>query len=516
MVCARCVEGREARMKVGHAQKTLYAALYAAEFPAQALLRLRPDLQSKAVAILHGRNTQQSVCALNGHARRRGVTPGMTRLEAEELEGLLVLQRSEETEAAARAVFLECASRFSPRIEETSEGTACTLVLDIAGTERLFGPPQKLAERLRSALVMTGFHVSIAVSANYDAARMKAATTRGIVVIPEGEEANALAKLPLRSLNLADDHYETFVLWGIRTLDQLAALPEVDLISRLGQQACRLRELALGKARHAFQPIEEKFQLKEFLDFETHVEQMDSLLFICANMINSLVTRATERALSLALLNVHLDLEGGLIYERMIRPAIPSADRKFLLKLVQLEIAAHPPQAAVVTLSLSAEAGHSSKVQLGLFTPQIPEPSRLDVTLARLKSLVGDERVGSPVLEDAHQPGRFHIDSFTVNAKVTERKPAPPRLALRRMRPPIPVRVILLAMRPIAFRNAEKRYEIIDAYGPWKTSGCWWSDNGWDAEEWDVLASNAGGESIACLLALDRIRDIWLLEALYD
>ncbi len=84
------------------------------------------------------------------------------------------------------------------------------------------------------------------------------------------------------------------------------------------------------------------------------------------------------------------------------------------------------------------------------------------------------------------------------------------------MRPPIPVRVILDAMRPIAFHNAEKRYEIIDAYGPWKTSGCWWSANGWDAEEWDVLASNAGGESIACLLALDRIRDIWLLEALYD
>ena len=394
-------------MKIDHTQKTLYAALYAAEFPAQALLRLQPDLQSKAVAILHGRNAQQSVCALNSHARRRGVTLGMTRLEAEELEGLLVLPRSEETEAAAYVVFLECAARFSPRIEEASEGTACTFVLDITGTERLFGPPQKLAERLRSALVMTGFHVSIVVSANYDTARMKAATTRGIVVIPDGEEANALAKLSLRSLNLSDDHYETFVLWGIRTLDQLAALPEVDLISRLGQQAYRLRELALGKAGHTFQPIEEKFQLKEFLEFETHVEQMDSLLFVCANMINSLVARATERALSLALLTIHLDLEGGSIYERVIRPAIPSADRKFLLKLVQLEIAAHPAQAAVVSLSLSAEAGQSSKVQLGLFTPQIPEPSRLDITLARLKTLVGDERVGSPILEDTHQLAAF-------------------------------------------------------------------------------------------------------------
>jgi protein ImuB len=73
----------------------------------------------------------------------------------------------------------------------------------------------------------------------------------------------------------------------------------------------------------------------------------------------------------------------------MIRPALPTVDRKFLLKLLQLEIAAHPPPAAVLSLTLSAEAGQSSKVQLGLFAPQTPEPSRLDVTIARLKAIAG-------------------------------------------------------------------------------------------------------------------------------
>jgi hypothetical protein len=70
----------------------------------------------------------------------------------------------------------------------------------------------------------------------------------------------------------------------------------------------------------------------------------------------------------------------------VIRPALPSIDRKFLLKLLQLEIAAHPPQAAVLSFTLTAEGGQSSKVQLGLFAPQTPEPSRLDVTIARLKA----------------------------------------------------------------------------------------------------------------------------------
>ena len=131
-----------------------------------------------------------------------------------------------------------------------------------------------------------------------------------------------------------------------------------------------------------------------------------------------------------------------------IRPALPSADRKFLLKLLQLEIAAHPPQAAVVALSLSAEAGQSSNVQLGLFAPQTPEPSRLDVTLARLKAIVGEDRVGSPVLEDTHRAGSFRMEGFVIGGNDAPAERRAPRMALRRMRPPVPVRVELRAMKP--------------------------------------------------------------------
>ena len=62
----------------------LYACVHAAEFPAQALLRLRPDLQREPVAVLEGRAPQETVCAVNQKARLRGAALGMTRLEAEE------------------------------------------------------------------------------------------------------------------------------------------------------------------------------------------------------------------------------------------------------------------------------------------------------------------------------------------------------------------------------------------------------------------------------------------------
>jgi len=511
--------------------RELYACAHAAEFPAQALLRLRPDLESEPVAVLEGRAPQETVCALNQKARLRGAALGGSRLEAEGIAGLKLLARSLAGEASARSVFLECAAQFSPRIEdasaeEASTGTACAFVLDIAGTERLFGPPQKLAARLRAALAAAGFRASIAVSANFHAARMKAAAHRGIAVIPSGAEAEMLANLPVAALGLAEESFETFALWGIRTLGELAAMPEADLVARLGAQAREWSALARGAARKIFQPGEPALSLEEFCEFESPVEQMDSLLFIGARMIDCLASRAASRALALAVLTVRMKLEGGAFHERVIRPALPSVDRKFLLKLLQLEIAAYPPQAAVVALTLAAEAGQSSQVQLGLFAPQTPEPSRLDVTLARLKAIVGDDRVGSPMLEDTHRADGFYMRNFLLEAPCPILSPAPsakgweaksaPRIALRRVRPPAPVSVTLCAMKPVAFRDRENRFAISEAYGPWRTSGCWWSAGAWDTEEWDVLAVENNGASVACLLTCDRARNAWRLEAFYD
>jgi protein ImuB len=511
MVCNRRLGNRDARMS-----SELYACIHAAEFPAQALLRLRTDLQAQPVAVLDGPALQETVCSLNRYAVRRGAALGMTKLEAEGLSGLQLLSRSAEVETAAHAVLLECASKFSPRIEEASDGTGCALMLDIAGMELLFGPPEKLAERLRDEMATAGFRVSVATSANFHAARIKATATRGITIIPEGEEARALEKLPIASLALTEEHKETFALWGIRTLGELVALPEVELVKRFGAAASDWRALAHCVARHTFQPIEPEFALKEFYDFETPVEQIDSLLFIGARMIDCLVARAAGRALSLASLTVDMQLEGGQSHHLAIHPAVPSMDRKFLLKLLQLEMGAHPPLAAVVSLTLTAEAGQSSKMQLGLFAPQTPEASRLDVTLARLKAIVGEDRVGTPALEDTHRPGSFRMEGFVVDAKPATPKAECARMALRRLRPPHPILISLDAMKPVAFRDGDNRFEITAAYGPWRTSGCWWSQNGWDTEEWDALAARSNGEAFGCLLVLDRLRNEWRLEAFYD
>jgi protein ImuB len=211
-----------------------------------------------------------------------------------------------------------------------------------------------------------------------------------------------------------------------------------------------------------------------------------------------------------------MDLEKDLNYQRVIRPAIPTSNRKFLLKLLQLEIAAHPPQAAIRSLTLTAEPGQQSKMQLGLFAPQTPEPSRLDVTLARLKALIGDDRIGSPRLIDTHRSDSFAMENFSVISQPTPLEETNVRVSLRRMRPPRQIRMHLQFAKPAYFHDGGDRFGVQVAYGPWLTSGCWWSVNQWDLEEWDLVVTNNLGEWIGCLIIHDHLKRQWLLDAMYD
>ena len=322
--------------------RELYACVHAAELPAQALLRLRPEWRVQPVVVLDGPAAQQTVCALNQHARRRGAALGMTRLDAESLAEMKLLRRSIQAEKVSRSILLECVSQFSPRIEDAlwntlwdeerqaGQATACAFVLDIQGTERLFGPPEQLAQRLRSGLSAAGFHASIAVSANFHSARLIAAHRGGIHVIAAGQEAAMLAGLPLTALDgdaAADaDLAEILAQWGIRNLGELAALPEAELMTRLGARARTWSALAQGRATHLFRPIQPALRLEEFYAFETPVAQIDSLLFTIARMIDCLAQRAESRALALATVTALMQLEDGSSHQRAIRPALPSLD----------------------------------------------------------------------------------------------------------------------------------------------------------------------------------------------
>ncbi len=505
-------------------REEIYACLYARDFPAQALLRLRPELRDKSCVVMQGEPPVQEVCSLTRNARSLGMTRGMTKVEVETFTEVTVLQRSLKEEATTREVLLECAGCYSPRVEHCGSVENCDersflCVVDIAGTRGLFGPPETLARSLLTRVVALGITACVAVSSNFHAAIAvaKGPLPLSVRVIPAGEESTALATLPLTVLDLTEEQTETFALWGIGTLGMLAALPEKELISRIGQAGKRLRQMARGGMPHLFQPVEPAFTLVERMELDTPIELLDALMFVVNVMLEQIILRAAARVLALASVSITLTLEGGIIYTRTVRPALPSNDRPLWLKLLHLDLESHPPQGAIMVVELNAEPGSTSLLQLGLFSPQLPEPSRLDVTLARIRAIVGDENVGRAVLTDTHQLDGFRMEPFTLSTiESSDLSSAPLRSAMRRLRPAETVLVTVQGGRPKAFTFRERRYSVEQTYGPWQTSSEWWTATLWRCEQWDLAARTQDGSMLCVCLVCDLLRNQWQMVGLYD
>jgi protein ImuB len=469
--------------------------------------------------MMEGEPPLQFVCSLTRKARSLGIVRGMTQVEVDTFAEVTAMPRSLGEESAAKAALLECAGGFSPRVEDRCEDNAFLCLIDIAGTKGLFGPPETLARNLLARVRALGITACVAVSGNSHAAvaLARARLPLSVRVVPTGEESTALAALPLTVLDLSEEQVETFSMWGIRNLGMLAALPEKELISRLGQSGKRLRQMARGEMPHLFQPVEPAFTLEERMELDSPVEILDTLMFVVNPMLEQLALRAAARVLALASVSIILTLEGGATHSRCVRPALPTNDRQLWIKLLHLDLEAHPPLAAIVEVTLQAEPGSTSKVQLGLFTPQMPEPARLDVTLARIRAIVGEQNVGCVVLRDTHEADGFRMEPFRLpSGQPSAVKPAALHPAMRKLRPPEPVFVKIASERPAAFVFRELRYTVEEVYGPWVTAGEWWSLSLWECEQWDLAARSQDGATLCCCLVRDLLQNRWQMAALYD
>src|SRR5208283_1433425 len=96
---------------------------------------------------------------------------------------------------------------------------------------------------------------------------------------------------------------------------------------------------------------------------------------------------------------------------RTLRLPLPMLDAKLFLKLLQLDLNAHPPGAPIVRIHLAAEAARPRSAQGGLFLPPSPEPEKLELTLARIAGLVGEACVGALELGYASH-GRLPHEAF--------------------------------------------------------------------------------------------------------
>jgi len=525
-----------------------FACIYVPNFSLAAALRAEPELQARAIAIFEGKPPLEKIIAANEKAAGLGIAPPMTKAQAELCSEITLRPRSALHESAAHSALLDCSQSFSPCVEDTAADTA---LLDLAGMESLFGSLPEISCALHHRAAALGLAAArVAIASNPDAALLAARGFPGATVIPSGNEADRLGVLPVEVLfsdaidgeekQSASRLLETFSRWGIRNLHALAALPDIALTERLGQEGLRLQQRARGGASRTLVPVAAPLNFEEAAALEHPIVLLEPLAFVLNHLLQQICHRLASRALATQELHLTLELENyapfhpqsdtatlppKIEFRRTLRLPQPMLDAKVFLKLLQLDLNAHPPGAPILKIHLAAEPARSRSAQGGLFLPPTPEPEKLELTLARIASMVGAGNVGAVELLDTHHPEGFRMRRFLSEVARKPPQPAPdsaqessPITALRRFRPPLRANVTLENGRPVRLtcpRNTEIHGSVLWKAGPWRASGDWWEREAWSRDEWDLAL--LCGESISFYrLVHDLLGGGWFVEGTYD
>lgn len=501
-------------------------------FPLAARTRSEPELREEALAVLAGRGNAARVVAATRLARRAGVRPGLTLTQARaRLPKLIARPRDPECEQAAREALLDVAESFSPRVEDAGEGR---LFLDASGLDRLHpgeAPEVELGrELMRAAEKRAGVPVWVGIASSKLAAQLAAGRAGSPNVVPAGDEGTFLDPMPLQRVTPEASTLATLERWGIHTLGELSRLPEAEVISRLGDAGRELQAIARGEDPRPLSPRQPPPAFREGMELEWPLVQLEPFVFVARSALERLTRRMRGRGLGCIRLELAMELEPDGHHQRSLDLPAPTRDVKTLLTLLRLDLEAHPPGAPIVAFTLTAHPDRPRSAQLSLFGPDALSPDQLATTVARLFSLLGEERVGSPRPADAHRPERFSLLPYAPPPPPEmRRRPRPARgfLALRTLRPPIEIEVIAgegrsaatskpLSVRALA-REEEAKKPRIDgrvrvASGPWGLEEEWWSEDACERDYWDVELDGGG----LFRIFRDRRSGDWFADGVYD
>jgi DNA polymerase-4 len=137
--------------------------------------------------------------------------------------------------------------RYTPAVEPVSIDEA---FLDVAGSEALFGTPVEIARSIKDAIASElRLTASVGVASTKLVAKVASDLEKpdGLVFVAPGTEAAFLAPLPISRLwGVGEKTAGVLAEFGVRTIGDLAALPDDLLARRFGKQGQVLGERARG------------------------------------------------------------------------------------------------------------------------------------------------------------------------------------------------------------------------------------------------------------------------------
>jgi protein ImuB len=484
------------------------------------------------------------VVACSAAARAEGVRRGLRKREAQgRCPDLTVVAADPERDARAFEAVAAAVEVMTPRVEVVRPGV---LAFGARGPSRYFGGDEPAAALAREHASRVARDVSIGVADGMFAALLAARQQHGgITIVAPGTSAAFLAPMPVGAFEQARPEPETSELCdllrrlGLRTIGDVAALPQARMVERFGPLGTLVSRLARGLEERPPSPREVPLDLVVSAELDPPIDRVETAAFVARTAAAELADKLDRRGLTCTRLGIEVVTEHDETLSRLWRHEgglgpVAIADRvRWQLDgwLNAPDWGSRPTGGIVLLRLVPDQVVPDDGRQLGFWGGAKEADERAARGIARLQGLLGPDAVTVPERRGGRGPGErvalvpaHGVRLGTASSREDADRPWPghlpapsPALVPGEPRPVDlldadgePVRVSgrgLLVGEPATCGGAD----VVGWAGPWPCEERWWDP---DAARRRARLQVVVAPGVAHLLVRERGR--WVIEATYD
>jgi protein ImuB len=395
-----------------------------------------------------------------------------------------VVEAEPHADAELLADIADWCDRFTPFVAiDGHDG----LLLDVTGATHLFGGEEKMLRDVCAKVKVQGFTVRGAVAGTAAAARALARYAGGTIATP-GEEAQAIAFLPVAALDLEPRDSHALRRAGLKTIAQVAGRARGELNARFGKAMVFKLDRALGLGE---QPISPRRILPDYLAEHRYAEPVMTQDFIAESILSlagSLCGVLEERGQGARLLEASFFRTDGIVRRIAVETARPLRDPNVIARLfrTRLDALSDPLDPGFGFDLVRLAALHAERLvpeSVGL-EARPDDDKEIAFLIDRLAARFGAQRILSFQAQDTHipeaagvaVPAQYADDTGDI-AFEPRLVGEPPRRPLRLFAKPEPIDVVMAEIPdgpPKRFRWRRAQHLITHAEGPERIAMEWW------------------------------------------
>ncbi len=485
-------------------------------------------LPTDPVVVVDADARKPVVLEMTKAAEREGVIVGLSVPQAlARCDSLVVKHRSVQAEESVADLLFALAYSLSPRVESDVIGD---VLVDLRGTklEESVERCGQIVAELKAMKLQVGVGVAESCVVAGLAARR---VGRGVLLVGliergvNGEKSrdkhaptkrveleDFMGGMPIGNVGGSEKLLDVLGKWGVRTVSAFAKLKRSAVGARLGMEGLLLWDRVTGHEQRVVAVAELPAEFEESWEFEYDVDSLDPLLFLLRRFLDNLGVRMRVAHKVAAFARVELGVAYGepIVVEQKLPEA--TSDEGALFSLLAARLEEVETDSPVARMELRLEVIDFKQRQLGLFESSLKNPYRFTQTLSRVAGIVGEDRVGRPVLEEDGRPDGVRMEELLASVPPVKELDLGRMfgMPLRRYRPGLGAAVEFQGRLPVWIQSVEVSGFVKAARGPWLHSGHWWEGEGsWNRVEWDVEL-NKGGVYRIC-----KDEDGWKVEGSY-